>query len=239
MAEFSFTYPIEAGKCYAFTGSGLDFVGGESVDIEFGDGVTFDAIGTINSEGGFSFQFTYDGNPVYDTVRLTYTGRPVIGNLAINLMAQCSDKICSECYQVTDCEPPHREHLLIEYDNNEDGLGFNYSNMTFSPNFYIVGGLRNADYPYDEEIFLNSTQERFPIYTAATKTKELWIHEMPEYMHDALRIALVHDEFYINGERFVKLEGSYTPDWDTPNSMLAPCVIKLAPFNQNTVNDNC
>lgn len=234
-----FTYPLTIGKCYNFSGFVTRITGGQSLEVQLGDNTTFESLGTVTTVGGFSFQFTYDGTPEYTHVRLLFTGTPAVINYAINLMEQCSDTYCSECYKVTNCEPPHREHLLIEYTNNEDGLGFNYSGMSFNPNFYIVGGLRNADYTYDEEIFLNSGQERYPVYTAATKTKELWIHDMPEYMHDAMRLALVHDEFYIDGVKYVKLEGSYTPDWDTPNSLLAPCVIKLAEFDQNTVNDNC
>lgn len=241
MATFTgeLTYPLTVGKCYSLSGYGVRFDGGASQEIKLGDGTTFETIGTLTAAGGFGFQFTYDGTPEYTHIQLVTVGTPAIVNYKINLMAQCADNICSECFRVTNCEPPHREHLLIEYTNNEDGLGFNYSGTQFNPNFYAVAGLRNADYVYDEEIFLNSSQERYPVYTAATKTKELWIHDMPEYMHDAMRIALVHDEVYIDGVRHVKLEGSYTPDWDTPNSMLAPCVIKVAEFDQNTVNDNC
>lgn len=231
------------GDCYYFTGLAANRQIGESALIEIGNGTTFDTLGTVSANGGFVFFFTYDTGEDYTEINITFTGGEFdLTQLKLRLRSECDEKICSECFRLQDCTPPHREHLKLEWTNNDgdnsEAFGFNYA-VPFTQSLYIVGGLRNANYSYDEEIFQTSIQERFPIYVAATKVKELWVHELPEYLHDALRLALVHDIFKIDGERFVKLEGEYAPDWDTPNSMLAPVIVNVTKFDQNTVNDNC
>lgn len=238
MAEYTLGYSLESGKCYYISGTTSDVGGGESVLFELGDGITYETIGTITTNGGFALLFNYDGSPEYTKIKITVTGDLKVSDIKLRLQDQCRDKVCSECYRVDNCEPPHREHLLLEWTNNEDGLGFSYS-MAFTQSLYIVGGIRNADYPTDEEIFSDSDQSRYQVYAASLKTKELWIHDLPEYIHDAIRLAVVHDDFYINGEKWVKTEGAYTPDWDTPNSLFAPCVVKIALFSQDTVNNSC
>lgn len=240
MGLYKLTHDLEPGKCYYISGITSGIGGGESVEVELGTSPDFDSIGTVTTNGSFSLLFSYSGSPLYTEMRITITGTGItVENFKLRQQQACSDTVCTECYVVTNCEPPHREHLLLEWTNNEDGLGFNYSGMSFNQSLYIVGGLRNADYPYDEELFQDSIQQRFPIYAQSTKTKELWIHDLPEYLHDAIRVALIHDEFYIDGVRQVKMEGAYSPDWDTPNSLLAPAIVTLTEFSQDTVNDNC
>lgn len=234
---YTLPYSLESGKCYYISGNIRILGGGDSVVVELGDGVTYDTIGTLSVDGGFSIQFTYDADPVYSKIRLTRSGNPILYNLKLRLNSQCVDKICSECFKIDDCEPAHREHLKLEWTNNEPGLGFIYNNFVNS--LYIVGGLRNADYAYDEETFVTADRRRFRPYTASDKTIELWIHDIPEYLHDAIAVGLVHDEFYVNGVRYFKVDGGYTPDWDTPNSLLAPCVVKISEFQRDVVNDNC
>ena len=237
--EVDIQYNMTEGLCYYLSGHLQDVGGGDSVDFEIGNGTTFDTLGTISADGGFNFFWTYTASPEYTVLKITITGTVTLTKLAIRIQEQCIPKVCSECFTVNNCEPPHREHLLLAWYNNEDGFGFQYSGVDFIQTLYVVGGIRNPDYSYDEELFINSSQERFPVYVAATKTKELWIHEIPEYLHDAIRLGIAHDYFSINGEKWVKLEGSYSPDNDTPNSLLAPVIVKIAKFDQNTVNDNC
>lgn len=225
---------LEVDKCYYISGTITNYTAGSTV-FRIGDGSTFDTLLTVSANGGFVKRFTYDGTTDYTYFQIS-TGNMQLNDLMLRLDPACNPVVCSECFKLTDCE--RCEHMKLSWTNNDDAFGFSFQSP-FTQTVYIQGGLRVPDYPYEEEYFTTSERSTFPIYVAARKTQELWIHEIPEYLHDAIRLGVVHDSFYINDVKYVKVEGSYTPDWDVPNTLLAPVIVKVAEAVQNTTNSNC
>lgn len=231
---------FDEDKCYTLSFSIEDYSAG-SVTFYLYYGATLKAnLGTFNANGDYTVDFDGSLLPnrlVFETVAPFSLGS--IRGISIKLDATCADNtICSECYDYAECHTGSK--LDIRYTNSETGLGFNYSTFGLTRQILVRGGLRNEDFPYpNEDYFTDSRGEQFPIFVYSKETVECIIEDAPAYIHQALRLAFVHDQLWINGKQYVKEPGSYSPDWDLPNSLLAPVVIKISPKIQNTYNDNC
>lgn len=243
-----FDEPLERGKCYLLTGVLSGRVSGEHFQIRVGNDTTEEFITTIVTNGDFSVPIDYTASsPFYKFVSLTLfsnvndTINFDITELSLKLDPECAQEYCSECFTLDNCGTnPTKEYLYLEWTNNDDGFGMNYTGVPLIHSLWLRAGLRNEDYPYTEDYFTTSGGTHFPVYVDSVKTVELWVDDgVPAYIHDALRLGIVHDEFTVNGVEYTKGDGGYSPDWDTPNSFLAPVIVKLREKYQDTRNENC
>lgn len=251
MAEFiiplTLDQQLERGKCYLLTGTMAGRESGESALIQIGNDTTKDLLGTLVADGDFSLPYSYTtSSPYAQTLYIAErTGADTdvdfqITDLALKLNPSCAEEYCSECFSLDNCGvAPTKDYLHLEWTNNDDGFGMNYTGVPLIHSLWIKGGLRNEDYPYTEDYFTTSGGTHFPVYVDSVKTIEMWVEDVPAYIHDALRLGVVHDEFTVNGVDYAKAEGGYSPDWDTPNTLLAPVIVKLREKYQNTKNENC
>jgi len=140
----------------------------------------------------------------------------------------------SECMKV--CHPDDC-YTLIKWSNDNNSFGFYYTSPKTggaSPYYHqmrVLGRLRNQkinDLEFNP--FKNTIgQMGFPYYNGQ-KVEELAISPMPEYMHNALAIALSHRTVLIDGVPYTRT-GGYTPDWGD-DSELAKVVVEVAKNNQ-------
>lgn len=244
----TFDEPLVRGKCYLITGNLADRLAGESIQVWVGNSTDKELVTTIVANGDFSLPFDYTTSSTVLLSLILIMNSNIkdeieydITELAVKLDPDCATEYCSECFNLDNCgDAPTKEYLYLEWTNSDDGFGMNYTSVPLTHSLWIKGGLRNFDYPYlNEDIFTTSGGDAFPVYVDSVKTKELWVEDVPEYIHDALRLGVVHDTFKINGLDYTKEAGSYSPDWDTPNSLLAPVVVKLREKIQDTKNENC
>lgn len=239
--------PLERGKCYILTGTMTNWSLGQSILLAIGNETSKSHLGAVAANGDFTFSFDYTTSDTFYKSIYIYenpiTGNPVtfdLENLAVKLDPNCATEYCSECFDKDECGVSNsQEYLYLEWTNNDDGFGMNYTKVPLVHSLWIKGALRNADYPYEEDYFTTSSGTHFPVYVDSVKTIEMWVHDLPEYMHDALRLGVVHDSFTVNGVEYTKGDGGYSPDWDTPNSLLAPVIVKLREKYQDTKNENC
>ena len=204
------------------------------------------------TSGTHTIDFNYPGSGLdgcgdpfrdidYDTLYIQDFSVPAanlgtIKNLEINLQEQCADTYCSECYNISSCQ----EGMLLQWTNDDNGLGFNYAQLGFIQQLRVNGGLRIPTGFYDDETYYSDSKgDTGILYAQAIKQQELWIESIPEYLHDAIRVAIAHDHFFIDGVEYVKLEGGYAPEWDVPNTLLAGVTIGVKEKTQNTFNQNC
>lgn len=229
---------LERGKCYTLSGTLSGLGVGEEVLFQIGNETTQHDLLQTSSNGAFTVDFDYTTSQTFfKTLYVTETGDFDITDFSLKLDATCQTEYCSECFKLTDCY--ECELLTLKWTNNRDAYGFNYTALPLIQTLTIKGGLRNADYPYDEEYFTSSPGSHFPVYVDSIKTIELWVHDVPTYIHDALRLGIVHSDFRIDDVNYSKADGGYSPDWDTPNSLLAPVIVKLREQFQNTKNKQC
>lgn len=240
--------PMERGKCYIVSGTITGIADNEDIQVRIGNSADSKLLFLIGDDGDFEQQFDYLTSDTFfkSLILVIDTGADStydfeITNLAVKLDPECATTYCSECFNLDNCGvAPTKEYLSLSWTNFDDGFGMNYTAVPLTHTLWIKGGMRNADYPYPtEDIFSTSGGDSSVIYADSVKTKELWVEEVAEYIHDALRIGIIHDDFRINGVPYTKEPGSYSPDWDTPNSLLAPVIVKLREKVQDTKNDNC
>lgn len=133
----------------------------------------------------------------------------------------------------------HPCSLLLQWKNNEDGMSFDYSGLTFEPLMRVDGKLWKWHYvTEDKQVFEFSNGEEKILYARKYKEQYLTLKKLPEYMHDAFATALDHDKFYVDGISFVWRDTEVTPLHR--KSTEQPAVeVNLRRQGQNLLNSNC
>ncbi len=132
----------------------------------------------------------------------------------------------------------HECSIQLNWSNNENAYGFDYTGLTFSPSLRITGKKWMPKYSKDKEVFKDSIGNRTILRSDTSKVEILIVDEVPEYVHDALSIGIEHDTFEIDAIEYVVEETEYSPKW-RKSSSLAPVEIDVMRRNQNLVNENC
>lgn len=230
--------PLTPGRCYVLTGT-VSATSGDGVIFYIGnDEVNYYATAVYRAGDTISYEFDYLSTQYIQKIKMDLTGDDIeVNDLEVKLDSDCAQEYCSECFSLEECEEP--EYLTLEWTNDDDGFGINYTSLPIVHTLTVKGGLRNADYQYDEDYHNTSAGRYFPVYVDSVKMQEMWVERVPEYIHDALRLGVVHDHFTINGQSYSKAEGGYSPDWNTPQSLLAPVIVKVRKRTQDTKNINC
>lgn len=135
------------------------------------------------------------------------------------------------------CEARKMCNILVTGTNTNSAFGFPAG---YSFKGRVFGKIRNARYPdvdnteYRDLSGLVSLQ-----YNENDEVKELQIYEVPERVHDWLRLALRSQSLTleINGisKSFVKVGGDYTPNW-RKTSELAPVIVEIKEAQQVAPN---
>ncbi len=238
VVEIILSQPLTRGKCYILTGTYAETNVPDSVTITIGNNQSTVSLGTVTDAGAFTFSFNYTATTTFfQSLFIDESGQINITDLAIKQDAACSQKFCSECFSLEQCTEP--EYLNLQWANDDDGFGICYTKLPMTQTLTLKGGLRQPDYTYDEDYFTTSKGKNFPVYVDAVKQVEMWVERVPEYIHDALRLGIVHDSFTVNLVEYTKSDGGYSPDWETPQSFLAPVVVRLRERVQDTKNINC
>lgn len=156
----------------------------------------------------------------------------------------CQTEFCSECFELIDSTCT-RALQLIEFSHNTDAFGLKYGNnygdsAQFSQQVLIPAALTPIDYPYPtEEKFKFGDGIKKPIKTDSEQTVEFITDMLPDYQHDMLRLAFVHENLTINGVDYFKLEGSYTPDIDRSESLASQVALEIQTNPQNKKANYC
>lgn len=235
-ARQTFLHPLKAGRCYTLTFDTLNF-GGGVLDILLLPSVG--SIGNVSSNGAQSFNIDLTGQPDQTILRF----EDLIGalsidvdNVSILMQAQCfQEDACSECYKlgsIWDCS------FLFSWTNDENAFDFEYVGLSFTQFFRHRIKLWQPSYPEQATRFLNSSGTISVLHALSQKIEDLTAEEMPEYLHDAFRLAWIHDTVTIEAVNYTKEEGDYEPNW-RKSSLLAPVLLDVRQNGQDNENANC
>lgn len=126
----------------------------------------------------------------------------------------------------------------VTWNCNEDAFGFNYSDLLFTQTLRIEANLWKSRWKASEkEVFDYSNGDVEIVYVAKEKEQIFTTEQLPEYIHDALSLALDSDNFFIDGLKYVFPDEEVTPSWRN-SSNLAPLEVTLR-RSQNYKNVNC
>ena len=176
-------------------------------------------------------------------------------DLSIKESNQCNIKFCSECYDLADHSTCESTVMGIQStnDNNllmSDGVYIDWEHAAWSDFDFVMmikGHLQQSEYPYpSEEIYKFSDGDKSTEYVDSEIMLQLLIERIPPYMHDSIRLLLVHDTVFvfdihnpILGQRISKEPGSYSPDTSEKTSKLWPVIVDCTRFNQRDINKLC
>ena len=137
------------------------------------------------------------------------------------------------CSQLFSLRSSHDCTSLIRYTNEVNAFGLSFSATSLTPSIRVKSKLRNSKWTKGEkEHYENSDGDMKITYAKPRKHFELAISEQPEYMHDAINIALNCDNVTVDGIPVIMEDSDYSPNW-RKSSDLAPVNIDLREKKQN------
>lgn len=133
----------------------------------------------------------------------------------------------------------HPCSIQLTWNNDEDGLGFDYSGLSFTQSMRVEGKLWEWRHKAeDKEEFTFSNGRKKLLYARVYEEETLSIKEMPKYMGRAFAIALFHDNFYIDGVKYTFPDEEVTPTHRRSTST-PPVEVAVIKYDQNLLNSNC
>jgi hypothetical protein len=133
----------------------------------------------------------------------------------------------------------HSCSLQLEWTNDQDGFGFNYSGLSFTQSMRVDGKLWKPRFVMtDKNVHYFSDGEGKITNVRVYEDRELVIKEMPDYMHRAISVGLNHDSFYIQDIKTLFPDEEVTPAWRN-SSNLAPLTVIVRQDQNDLLNSNC
>ena len=147
------------------------------------------------------------------------------------------------CSQLFNIQVEHPCTLNLQWWNEKNAFGFGYESVIlinyykthFFQSLRVAAKLRSPKYPSERVIYKDSKGERQMVYADREKTIELVIEDQPEYIHNAIAVALSHDTFTVDGVEYVSVEEAYQPA-NRKSSVLASVIVELTKKVQNLIN---
>lgn len=101
---------------------------------------------------------------------------------------------------------------LLKWYNDDNAFGVDFT-TGYESSLRIPAQLINPTYDQDAEEFDDSAGENHITYGKSNKFWTLQIDFLQDYLHDALRLALIHDHLFIDGEEYTARPENYEPAW--------------------------
>lgn len=115
----------------------------------------------------------------------------------------------------TDCFSIAESHdctVKLSGTNLDDAFGVNFSTNYYTPFVRVQGQLRTPTYEDDIEDEEDSLGSSKLIYFNSDKIYMLHLYQLPEYLHDFIRLLRGYDTFLIDGNQYLA-KGGYKPEW--------------------------
>jgi hypothetical protein len=229
------------GQCYDLT---FDLIPpGPNIDLEYrwSFGTNVGAWTAFPSEDlTITMQETCTGNATF-ALEIRGTDLNVDGdefnfyNIILRACGCCIESSPSGCY---DLKTIHSCTKLLHWTNDDDAFGIPYSEVSFTHYLRVFAIKDRPRYQEEMEQFKNSAGSKKINYASREKIWRLFFDYLPEYLHDAISLAKIHDHFYVDGIEYVCLPGNYEPEW-RGNLRLAQGQMDIQKKIDNNINYNC
>jgi hypothetical protein len=192
-------------------------------------------VGTITASGIQTFTGVPDTNLL--SFILEYNTDVVLSAVCATPVDNAND-VCdytSNVFKVADLSGVCT--ILVGIANNSTGFGFDYTN--FLPQVRIEAKLRQSSYKGERVAYKDSLGNRRVAYFDATKYMNFATGQLPEYLHDFLRLSIGADivefdtvNYYVEDEEWVVTRDNSQDEYGYAN-------VVVAKNNQNVKNINC
>lgn len=197
--------------------------------------------------GAFTYDITANGtyefwvdvpNGVTDLLLVATIGRFRVDNISAKMIEGYTNAI-----KVIDVPADPCTYKLLEWRNDEDAYGFNYSAL-LSRNFYFVLRLEaeiefRSNYDEDVEDYTDGAGKTTLTYAQLRKIRNLSTERVNGDILDALFAMRRHDEILIDGSRYVvPKDNGLDPDYQN-KAEVASVTIQMARPDQDLFNSLC
>lgn len=239
MPVFSLNGAQSCESCYVLRiGVGGYTSGTLTIEIGNGDFTSIATVSTITANGDYTIDIDPSsyGCTSFSSIRVTLSS-PLTAIYEVKGLFQaesCTEPQCSQCFDLA----PHNCTVKLEYTNNSNAFNFDYEHFDFVQELRIDGDLRRPRYPETNNQYTTSRGNNIVVSFDSYEVNECRVDLAPQYIHNAIRLARGHREFYIDGIRWTPLQQEYSPEHrnDTTLSQSRFDVRKYRELNQNT---NC
>jgi hypothetical protein len=103
--------------------------------------------------------------------------------------------------------------IKLSGTNLDNSFGIDFPNLLNTQFVRVPGELRNSRYDGDKENEEDSLGVSKTLYFKSEKMQDVFIYQVPEYVHDFLRLLKGYDVFQINDVDYISENPSYEPEW--------------------------
>ncbi len=254
---------VKCDACYLFTVTAYDYNSG-TVTFEYGYTDRYFVfnklgdVGTVTADGTTTFNIDVAGDLTVPISELndqcnyvTALDGNYMSNFAIryNNDADVSltidglylDPTCDTQKHVSDCIDLADDcncDIKIEWSNNKDAFGFNFTGFPFTQTLRVPGVKWFSRFPGNNNQYTGSTGITTIVSADSHEVERVRLDELPRFAHKALRIGLKCRDLKINGENYVALPEEYEPDFDQYRTT-ATVQFEVRKAVENNDNNNC
>lgn len=238
----TFLYPLLSGRSYLIGEIIANHLGGTLTVVLQPSGIV---VRVITGNGIFSDVVDLTGFPNQTSIEYqAVAGVPpndfdiTFTNVQMEI-ASFEEDACSECYELADDWDVHNIcTYLLEWTNDENAFGFEYVGLGFTQVMRLQSQLWKPHYPEERSEYEDSQGEMTLLFGKSVKVYDFFVAQVPDYIHDALRLMRIHDDIELNGVDMYAIGGDYEVDWvlDTEEGRV---IIELRLKTENNVNNNC
>lgn len=184
-----------------------------------------------------SLTFTAPGNDTTITFELLSASTFSIDNVVLTcndcVLNQGNADALSEAYCVCDT---HDCTILLKYRNTRNAFGNYYGDDTYYNYLRLPASIQSANITDKELIQFKNTLHQMNIpYWNGIKVEEIATDLLPNWVHNAIAVAIKHRVLYIDGVQYIGI-AEHSPIIDKTEVFGA--VTKIARVNQSNLNSN-
>jgi hypothetical protein len=248
MASFKIA-PLNCELCYSLKGEVSDYAsGGYTFKVQFG-GFTTHTIGTVEEDGEFDLQFTLPcldlkgivfGEALqWDRLIIEKTGVSSLHIEGITLDEVCYEEYCSEPICLDDDPHDCDKYVALAWTNDRPAFGFEYP-PGFQFTLLTKGDVMMESHLHERERFRLPNGKRIDLNAETTRNYMLKIGFSPEYVHQAIALGLIHNDFFADGKSYTMAErGVYDIIRDIYPSEFNPAEVDIEPKISDLKNRTC
>lgn len=189
-----------------------DYVNGDITVKLYSGGVEIDDLGTVSGNGVKTLE-TSQLSAECDEIRFIPNSGTC--NLKIDDVSATINTTNTIPDYTGDCIELGTWDCTVQLSGicNDNAFNFDFEGLSFLPSIRVEGQLRTPSYDDDSELEEDSVGTNTMVYFNSDKKYTLHLYDLPEYIHDFVRILKGFDIFYVDSSQYFPVDSGYEPEW--------------------------
>ncbi len=145
----------------------------------------------------------------------------------------------TDCYSLADsfdCT------VKLSGTNLDNAFNIDFNGLLYSPMIRVAGELMHPKFEVDKEDEEDSAGISSTLYFKSEASRNLFLYQLPPYLHDFIRLLIGYDTFKVDDETYVTKSGDYEPEYERQLGKvpdLGNAEIEVRPKEDFNVNKFC